>query len=89
MNVDRLSITMDPALGDAARKAAKRAKLSVSAWIAEAAADRLRHEALRDALIQWQSEDGEFTPPELAAAAKALTSPTRATRTKTSRRSAR
>ncbi len=89
MNVDRLSITMDPALGDAARKAAKRAKLSVSAWIAEAAADRLRHEALRDALIQWQSEDGGFTPAELAAAAKALSSPTHATSSKTSRRPSR
>ena len=88
MNVDRLSITMDPALGDAARKAAKKAKLSVSAWIAEATADRLRQEALSDALVQWQSADGTFTPSELAAAAKALT-PTPATRSKTSRRPAR
>ncbi len=48
MKVDRLSITMDPALGAAARKAAKRAKLTVSAWIAEATADRLRSEALKD-----------------------------------------
>jgi len=90
MNVDRLSITMDSALGDAARKAAKRANLSVSAWIAEATADRLRHEALKEALIQWQCDDGAFTPSEFAAAAKALNSTTaRATRSATSRRSGR
>lgn len=75
MKPDRLSITMDPTLGAAARKAARRAKLSVSAWIAEAAAARLRHEALRDALTRWQSEDGPFRPAELAEAAEALAAP--------------
>jgi hypothetical protein len=89
MNVDRLSITMDPALGAAVRKAAKRAKLSVSAWIAEAAAARLRNEALEDALGQWQSDDGAFTPTELAAASKALTPSIPATRSTKSRRSSR
>ncbi len=72
MQVDRLSITLEPALGAAARKAAKRAKVSLSAWIAEATADRLRNETLRDALDQWQAEDGAFTAEELGAAAKAL-----------------
>lgn len=90
MSVDRLSITLDPTLGQAARRAAKRANVSVSAWIAEATADRLRNEALKDALVQWQSEDGPFTPSELAAAAKALdpTAP-RAARSATSRRANR
>ncbi|MCC6622920.1 MAG: hypothetical protein IT385_16795 [Deltaproteobacteria bacterium] len=72
MSATRLSITLDPALGAAVRAAARRAKLSVSAWIAEATADRLRHEALKEALVQWQSDDGAFTSTELAAAAKAL-----------------
>ena len=89
MNVDRLSITMDSALGEAARKAAKRANLSVSAWIAEATADRLRNEALNDALVVWQSEDGPFTGPELDAAAKALNSTPRAGRTPKRRRTSR
>ena len=44
VNVDRLSITLDPRLGAAARKAAKRAKVSLSTWIAEATADRIRNE---------------------------------------------
>lgn len=72
MNVDRLSITLEPRLGAAARKAAKKAKVSLSTWIAEATADRLRNEALGDALDQWEAEDGAFTTEELADAAKAL-----------------
>jgi hypothetical protein len=72
MQVDRISITMDPDLGAAARKAAKRAKMSLSAWIAEATADRVRNEALGQALDQWEAEDGEFTSQELTAAAEAL-----------------
>jgi len=72
MNVDRLSITLDPRLGAAARKAAKRAKVSLSTWIAEATEDRVRNEALGHALDQWEAETGEFTSSELAAAAQAL-----------------
>lgn len=72
MNVDRLSITLDPRLGAAARKAAKRAKVSLSTWIAEATADRVRNEALGTVLDQWESEDGVFSSQELATAAEAL-----------------
>ena len=72
MQVDRLSITIDPRLGTAARRAAKRAGMSLSAWIAEATADRVRNEALGRALDQWEAEDGTFTSHELTAAARAL-----------------
>jgi hypothetical protein len=72
MNVDRLSITLDPKLGAAARKAAKRAKVSLSTWIAEATADRVRNEALGQALDQWEAETGAPTADELEAAATAL-----------------
>ena len=72
MQVDRLSITMDPRLGSAARKAAKRANMSLSAWIAEATADRVRNEALGRALDQWEREEGAFTAQELTSAAQAL-----------------
>lgn len=72
MHVDRLSVTLDPKLGAAARKAAKLAKVSLSAWIAEAAADRVRNEALGRALDAWEAEDGTFTVEELAAAAATL-----------------
>lgn len=72
MNVDRLSITLDPKLGAAARKAAKRARVSLSMWIAEATADRVRNEALGQALDRWEAEDGAFTGEELADASEAL-----------------
>jgi len=72
MNVDRLSITLDPQLGAAVRMAAKRAKVSLSTWIAEATADRVRNEALGRALDQWEAQDGPFTSDELAQATKAL-----------------
>jgi hypothetical protein len=72
MNVDRLSITMDPGLGAAVRRAAKRAGMSVSAWIAGASADRVRNEELGRALDRWEAEQGPFTASELAAAAAAL-----------------
>jgi hypothetical protein len=72
MNVDRLSITLDPALGAAARRAARRANISLSAWIAEATADRVRNEALGRALDAWEAEDGAFSAEELEAAGRAL-----------------
>jgi hypothetical protein len=72
MSVDRLSITLDPRLGTAARKAARRAKVSLSTWIAEATADRVRNELLGDALDRWEAEDGAPTQAELDRAAEAL-----------------
>jgi hypothetical protein len=77
MQVDRLSITLEPRLGAAVRKAAKRAGISVSAWIAEATAARIRNLALRDALDAWDKEDGALTPDEVRAAATALGMATR------------
>ena len=72
MQVDRLSVTMDPRLGAAVRKAAKRAKMSLSAWLAEAAADRLRNDLLDVALTEWEAEQGAFTAEELRAAERTL-----------------
>lgn len=72
MTVDRMSVTMDPRLGGAVRDAAAQAGISVSAWIAEAAADKVRNQLLGAALDAWQAEDGAFTEEELAAAAEVL-----------------
>ena len=68
MKVDRWSISLDPGLGDAVRAAARRAGTSLSAWLGEAAAARLRSEALADWLADWQAEHGEITADELARA---------------------
>lgn len=70
--VDRFSVTMPPELGEGVRQAAARQGTSVSTWLSEAAADRLRNELLGAALDAWESEDGSFTEAELDAAASRL-----------------
>ncbi|HEU0089613.1 MAG TPA: hypothetical protein VFQ77_18540 [Pseudonocardiaceae bacterium] len=72
MQVDRFSVTMDPELGSAVRDAAERAGMSVSSWLAQAAADRLRNDLLGAALDAWEAEDGPFGDEELDAAATTL-----------------
>lgn len=63
--VDRFSVTMPPEVGEGVRQAAARQGISVSAWLAQAAADRLRNELLGAALDAWESEDGPFAETEL------------------------
>lgn len=63
--MDRFSVTMPPEVGEGVRQAAARQGISVSAWLAQAAADRLRNELLGAALDAWESEDGPFAETEL------------------------
>jgi hypothetical protein len=70
--VDRFSVTMPPELGEGVRQAAARQGTSVSTWLTEAAADKLRNELLGAALDQWEAEDGPFTQTELDEAASRL-----------------
>lgn len=63
---------MPPDLGEGVRQAAARQGTSVSTWLSEAAADRLRNELLGAALDEWESEEGSFTKAELDAAASRL-----------------
>jgi hypothetical protein len=72
VKVDKLSISLDPDLGDAVRDAAKHKGSSLSAWLAEAAAAKLRAEALAEYLDEWEAEHGQLTADELAAAASKL-----------------
>jgi hypothetical protein len=72
MQVDRLSVTMDPELGQAVRDAAARSGISVSRWLSQAASDHLRNELLGAALEVWEAEQGPFTDDELDAAARVL-----------------
>jgi hypothetical protein len=71
MKVDKLSVSFDPDLGDAVRAAAKRHG-GLSRWLAEAAAAKLRSEALSEYLESWEAEYGALTAEELAAAATDL-----------------
>lgn len=54
------------------REAAARSGTSISGWLAEAAADRLRRVLLGAALDRWEDEDGPLGEAELDAAAAAL-----------------
>jgi hypothetical protein len=68
MKVDKLSVSFDPDLGDAVRSAAKRSGRGLSGWLADAAAARLRAEALADFLDGWETEHGPLTSEEVAKA---------------------
>jgi hypothetical protein len=72
VKVDRLSVTMEPELGQAVRQAAARAGTSVSGWLSEAAAARVRNELLGAALDAWEAEDGPPGDEELDWAARVL-----------------
>ncbi|MEO7193318.1 MAG: hypothetical protein ABIZ05_00605 [Pseudonocardiaceae bacterium] len=67
-----MSISLDADLGDAVRDAARRASKGLSSWLAEAAATKLRAEALEQYLAEWESEHGAFTPAELEQAERKL-----------------
>ena len=65
-------MSFDPNLGDAVRAAARRSGRGLSGWLAEAAAARLRAEALADFLDSWEAEHGPLTAEELAQATAEL-----------------
>jgi hypothetical protein len=72
MKVDKMSISFDPELGDAVRAAAAETGKPLSSWLAEAAASKLRAEALARFLEDWQAEHGALTPAEIAKAEQEL-----------------
>lgn len=72
MKVDKLSISFEATLGDEVRNAARKAGTGVSTWLAEAAAAKLRSEALREFLDAWESEHSPLTVEELRRAESEL-----------------
>lgn len=68
MAIDRLSIAADAGLGSRIRAAALRDGVSISAWLTQAAEDRLRNELLGRTLADWESEHGAPTPEQEAEA---------------------
>lgn len=76
MKVDKLSVSFDPDLGDAVRTAARQSGGGVSRWLADAAAAKLRAEALSDFLDAWEAQHGSLTSDELSQAATELSLPT-------------
>jgi hypothetical protein len=72
MKVDKLSVSFAPDLGDAVREAAHAKGSSISAWLEDAAAAKLRAQALGDYLRAWEAEHGALSEDELARAASEL-----------------
>lgn len=72
MGVEKMSVSFDLELGEAIRVAAHDSGQSVSAWLAEAARDRLRLEALEQAVASWEQEFGPLTDTEIAHADRVL-----------------
>ena len=70
-----MSVSFDPELGDAIRAAAAHHGKPLSSWLAEAAASKLRAEALTTYLDAWEAEHGPLTSDELAAAERQLRLP--------------
>jgi hypothetical protein len=64
MAVEKFSVSLDPDLGRAMRAAAESEDVNVSAWMAEAVRQRLRHDALGTALDAILAEEG-WTRDEL------------------------
>jgi hypothetical protein len=77
MRVDKMSISFDIRLGDDVRHAAEKAGKPLSTWLAEAAATKLRSEALAEFLDDWETEHGAFTEEELERARRSLGLPIR------------
>lgn len=67
-----MSASFDLKLGEAIRASAVGAGQSVSAWLAEAARDRLRLEALAEAVTAWEQEFGPLTEAEIDHADRVL-----------------
>jgi hypothetical protein len=67
-----MSVSFDPELGDAIRSAAAQAGKPLSSWLAEAAASKLRAEALAEFLTDWEAEHGALTSEEIAQAERDL-----------------
>ena len=65
MGAVTVSISMDDELAEAIRADARAAGVTVSSWLAAAAAWKLRNTAARRALEDYEREFGEITADEM------------------------
>ena len=67
MAAEKYSASMDDVLLRDARADAEAEGLTLSAWLADAAADRLRLKAVRHLVNEWEAEHGAISVAELDA----------------------
>lgn len=72
MTVRKLSVALDDSVATAAAEAAAGAGMSLSAWLNRAAENELAIGRGLAAVSEWESEHGELSAEELAAADKLL-----------------
>jgi hypothetical protein len=63
---EKRSVSLPPDLAKAVEQAARAEGTTFSAWLAETAAHRLKLEAGRQAIAEWERENGPLTEAELA-----------------------
>ena len=63
---EKRSISLPPELARAVEEAARAEGTTFSAWLAQTAAHRLKLEAGRQAIAEWERENGALTPEERA-----------------------
>jgi hypothetical protein len=63
---EKRSVSLPPELARAVEEAARAEGTTFSAWLAQTAAHRLKLEAGRKALTEWEMENGPLTEAELA-----------------------
>jgi hypothetical protein len=68
VKVDKISVSFDHELGDAVRAAAAGRGQPLSSWLAQAAASKLRAEALAGFLETWERDHGAIGAEEVARA---------------------
>ena len=86
---EKRSVSLPPDLARAVEQAAEAQGTTFSGWLAETAAHRLKLEAGRQAIAEWERENGPLTEAELAdGLARARASLGRAPASATERKSA-
>ena len=70
MGVRKITVSLSPALVDAVGVDAEAAGESVSAWVADAIARKLRRKLARQALAAFERKHGALTAADRAAARK-------------------
>jgi hypothetical protein len=70
--VKKLSISVEAGLGDEIARDARLAGVSLSAWLADAAAAKLRKSAWREYFAEIEREHGPFTEEQRAQARRDL-----------------
>jgi len=72
MPARKLSIALEAPVADAAKQAAERRGMSLSAWLNEASLQALAIEDGLAAVAEWEADNGRFSAAEIAAADAAL-----------------